>query len=167
MILFGGWFIWAVAWVALAIGASKFSGYGNEFSAILTVLAAGVIVSIVVRRLTAAARITAQEQAFAKSEQSADWDETVPMEPIPHMALRIMLGYLVQNALLLCLPAVGAGYVLHRNWTESPVMAYGVAFAAVSGIAAIGSGLAAAWIEHDLRRQHQKWRDRKHRDKGV
>ena len=157
MIGFGGWLLWVVAWVALAIGASNFSGYGNEIPAAVAVLAVGIIVSIVVRRLTAAARIVAREKLHAKMEQSIDWDE---VDPIPVVAARIGFGNLLQNALFLCLPSVGVGYLLHEHWTESAFTAYGVATASVTGIAAIGSSILAAWMEYDTRRRHMRWRDK-------
>ena len=51
-----GWILWIVGWLVLAVGASSLSGYGDELAAFSVVIALGIIVSVIMRRLTAAHR---------------------------------------------------------------------------------------------------------------
>ena len=134
------------------------SGYGNDLGAMAIVLALGVIVSIVMRRLTAAARAAEAEQKHATLAQNIDFDD---LEPVSVVAFRMSISALLQ-CLFLCLLYLGAGYLLHKYWTTSPFEAYGIAAAAATALVTVAYGLFYGWIEWDTRRDHERWRQRRH-----
>ena len=151
------WLLWVVGWIVLAIGVGMVSGYGNDLGAMVIVLALGVIVSIVIRRLTAASRAAAAERKHATIDANVDIDD---LEPVPVVALRASVSLLLQS-LFLCLLYLAAGYLLHNFWTTSPFMAYGIAAGAATILVAVAFGLFAGWVEWDTRRDHERWRQRR------
>ena len=152
------WLLWVVGWIVLAIGVGMVSGYGNELGAMAIVLALAVIVSIVIRRLTAASRAAGAERKHVTIDDSVDFDD---LEPVPVVALRASTALLLQS-LFLCLLYLAAGYLLHKFWTVSPFTAYGIAAAAATILVAVAFGLFAGWVEWDTRRDHERWRQRRH-----
>ena len=152
------WLLWVLGWIVLAIGVGMVSGHDNDLGAMAIVLALGVIVSIVIRRLTAASRAMAAERKHVKLDDSVDFDD---LEPVPMVALRASISLLVQG-LFLCMLFLAAGYLLHNFWTTSPFTAYGIAAAAATVLVAVAFGLFAGWVEWDTRRDHERWRQRRY-----
>ena len=150
------WLLWVMGWI-LAISVGMVSDYGNQLGAMGIVLAVGVIVSIVIRRLTAASRAGAAERKHVIIDDSVDFDD---LEPVPVVALRVSISLLLQS-LFLCLLYLAAGYLLHNFWTTSPFRAYGIAAAAATILVAVAFGLFAGWIEWDTRRDHERWQQRR------
>ena len=151
-----GRILWVAGWLVLAVGASSLSGYGDELAVFSVVISLGIIVSVIMRRLTAAHRAVTAEKKHVALERDIDWEN---LEPIPVVISRVLLGHLFQQAVI-CGVLVAIGYVLTTYWAMPPLKAYAIAAVATASLTALALGALGGFIEWDTRKTHARWRTR-------